>query len=80
MCRDTPLMKTLTRGGCPNGEPFGARSEFCRVTPHSSAFFGDFFVRKQKSYCPAGGSPGIRKQPPNQNKNKKEKEPNAHGI
>ena len=32
------------------------------MTPNSSAFFGDFFVRKQKSYCPAGGSPGQRNQ------------------
>ncbi|MBF5006221.1 hypothetical protein [Diaphorobacter caeni] len=34
----TPLMKHLTRGGCPN-EATQSRSEFCRVTPNSKARF-----------------------------------------
>ena len=55
-CRNTPLMKTLTRGGCPNGEPFGARSEFCRVTPNSKRFLVTFW-RKQKVTRPPGRDP-----------------------
>ena len=54
-CRDTPLMKPLTRGGCPNGEPFGARSEFCRVPPNSSALLVTFRA-PAKSYSPAGAN------------------------
>ena len=60
-CRDTPLMKTLTRGGCPNGAPT-AQSEFCRVTPHSKRFLVTFW-RKQKVTRPPGRTPGTRTQP-----------------
>ena len=62
-----PLMKPLTRGGCPNGEPSGARSEFCRVTPNSKRFLVTFW-RKQKVTRPPGRTPGTRNQPPSRSK------------
>ena len=71
-CRITPLMKPLTRGGCPNGEPSGARSEFCRVPPHSKRFLVTFW-RKQKVTPPPGGTPGTRKQPPSRSQKQKKK-------
>ena len=57
-----PLMKPLTRGGCPNGEPSGARSEFCRVTPHSKRFLVTFW-RKQKVTAPPGAVPAPVRKP-----------------
>ena len=55
-CRNTPLMKPLTRGGCPSGAPT-ARSRVLPRAPEFKRAFGDFSRASDKLLARRGEHP-----------------------